>query len=134
MYFIEYMKNLIPKNLLKGLIIVIGTVIFGGVGYFFVKTANDSSQVMPQEEVSKNNVATTTEDASSLYLKEEIARKKQRDTDRNKCIADAERQYAEFTVQNPGCAGPGVLGARCLSIIPRVQENIDRCYFRFPNN
>ena len=115
--------------------IIVGILIVGSAGYLVVKKVNQPTQVIPSEEVIKNSSeesTTTVVDADSTYLKEEIARKKQRDTDRNKCIADAEAEYAKFKAQNPECVGN--LGTYCLSRVPKVRENIDRCYFRFPNN
>lgn len=81
---------------------------------------------------SSEESTTTAVDANSAFSKEEMARKMQRDADREKCIVDAGREYAQFSAQYPECLNK--LGSYCLARIPKVQENIDRCYFRFPNN
>lgn len=110
--------------------IIAGILIVGGAGYLVVKKVNKPTQVIPSEEVIKNSSEAST--TTAVDAAPETARKKQRDIDRNKCIADAEAEYAKFKAQNPECVGN--LGTYCLSRIPKVQENIDRCYFRFPNN
>lgn len=119
-------------NRSKLIAIIVGVFVIGSMLYFIAKRVNNSAQIISPQEVFKNSgkeSTTTAVDANSAFLEEEMTRKRQRDTDRKKCITDAEREYTEFSAQNPKC-----LGTRCLALMPRVQENIDRCYFRFPNN
>ncbi|MEK7555305.1 MAG: hypothetical protein AAB516_00570 [Patescibacteria group bacterium] len=115
--------------------IIASVLVVGSMGYFIAKRVNKSSQVIPSEEVLKNSnkesTTTTAVDANSAYLKEEMARKRQRDIDREQCIADAEREETE------ALAGGGMFAERALRTgrtVTPMKENIDRCYFRFPNN
>ena len=129
-----FANNIRPKALLKGLIIiVIGAIIFGGAGYFFVTRINNSSQVIPPEELVKNNGAdlptATPLDTNSIFLEDEMARKKQRDIDREKCVAN----IVNIELNDPGhqCKASALT---CATLRARVNEEIDGCYFRFPNN
>ena len=105
--------------------IIVGILVVGGVGYLVGKRVNGSVQVTPQKEMLKNSSeeSTTTKiDVDSIYLKEEMARKKQRDEDREKCIANVD--------QSP-CNGSLLT---CATIQSARKEEMDRCYFRFPND
>lgn len=113
--------------------IIVGVLVIGGVGYFFAKRTNNSSQVIaPEESLKKSNEESTTTpaiDANSIFLKEEIARKKQRDIDRGQCVTNV-AQY------NPNSCKASAL--TCATIRAREKERVnketDRCYFRFPAN
>lgn len=96
-----------------------------------LQEANKTPQEVAKQEVKTSGESTTTTavDVNSTYLKEEMARKRQRDADRKKCIADAEREYAEFESSTSSISA----FARA-KFQPNLKENIDRCYFRFPNN
>lgn len=113
--------------------IIAGILVVGGTGYLVVKKVNKSAQVIPSEEVLKNSneESTTTPavDTNSIFLKEEIARKKQRDADREKCIADVDRY------DGSNCKASALACATLrANAKEREDEEIDRCYFRFPNN
>lgn len=112
--------------------IIAGILVVGGAGYLVVKKVNKPAQVIQSEEVLKNNSkesATTVIDADSPYLKDEVARKKQRDDDREKCIAYVDRyDGSNCKASALTCA---TLQAKAKE---REDEEIDRCYFRFPNN
>lgn len=115
------------------IIVVIITIVFGTMGYFVAKMVSQPSQVVPTEEVFKNSSeeskTTPAVDANSIFLKEEMARKKQRDIDREQCIANVV-QY------DPNSCKASAL--TCATIRARekerVNEETDRCYFRFPTN
>ncbi len=113
--------------------IIAGILIVVAVGYIVAKRANNPEQVIPSEEVLKNSneESTTTPavDANSIFLKEEMARKKQRDIDREQCITSVV-QYDPNSCK--------VSALTCATIRARekerVNEETDRCYFRFPTN
>lgn len=113
--------------------IIAGVLVVGSTGYFIVRTVSNPSQATPPEGVLKNSneESTTTPvvDANSIFLKEEVARKKQRDIDREQCIANVV-QY------DPNSCKASAL--TCATIRARekerVNEETDRCYFRFPTN
>lgn len=114
--------------------IIAGILVVVGAGYIVAKKVNNPEQVIPSEEVLKNSneESTTTPavDANSIFLKEEIARKKQRDIDREQCIASVERERIK-------CKEDGSLFERraCRGADDtNSTEQIDRCYFRFPTN
>ena len=115
------------------IIITISAIILGAMGYFVAKRVNNPEQAIPSEEVLKNSneESTTTPavDANSIFLKEEAARKKQRDIDREQCIANVV-QYDSNSCKASALA--------CATIRARekerVNEETDRCYFRFPTN
>lgn len=112
--------------------IIAGILVVGSAGYLVVKKVNKPAQVIPSEEVLKNSSeesTTTAVDADSTYLKEETARKKQRDADREKCIADVDRY------DGSNCKASALACATLrANAKERENEEIDRCYFRFPNN
>lgn len=112
------------------IIAIISAIVFGTMGFFVAKRVNNPERTIPSEEVLKNsNEAPTTTpavDANPNILKEEAARKKQRDIDRKQCIADAEAKYAGL--QNSKISAYG------KSQLSSLTEDIDRCYFRFPTN
>lgn len=114
------------------IVIIAGILVVGGAGYLVVKKVNKPVQVIPSEEVLKNiseKSTTTAVDASSTYLKEEAVRKKQRDEDREKCIADVDRY------DGSNCKASALTCATLqANAKEREDEEIDRCYFRFPNN
>jgi len=116
------------------IIIIISAIVFGTMGYIVAKKVSNPEQAIPSEEVLKNSneESTTTPavDANSIFLKEEIARKKQRDIDREQCIASVERERIK-------CKEDGSLFERraCRGADDtNSTEQIDRCYFRFPTN
>ncbi len=119
--------------------IIAGVLIVGSMGYFFAKRTNNPSQIIAPEELLKksNGELTTTPvaDVNSIFLKEEMARKKQRDIDREQCIANAEREYDEYLANKRPCIEtPTETICPRRALAPPVEKNIDRCYFRFPTN
>ncbi|HAM95941.1 TPA: hypothetical protein DCP13_01790 [Candidatus Azambacteria bacterium] len=113
--------------------IIAGILVVVGAGYIVAKKVNNPEQVIPSEEVLKNSnedsTTTPAVDANSIFLKEEMARKKQRDIDREQCIASV-IQY------DPNSCKASAFS--CATIRARekerVNEETDRCYFRFPTN
>ena len=118
--------------------IIAGVLVVGSIGYFFAKRTNNPSQIITPEELLKKSEESTTmptADSTSLFLKEEMARKKQRDIDREQCIANAEREYDEYLADERPCTEtPTGVTCPARGFAPPVKENIDRCYFRFPTN
>lgn len=115
------------------IIVIISAIVFVTMGYFVAKIVSKPSTVVPSEEVLKNNSEESTTmpgvNDNSMFLKEETARKKQRDIDREQCIANVV-QY------DPNSCKASAL--TCATIRARekerVNEETDRCYFRFPTN
>ena len=111
--------------------IIAGILVVGGAGYIVTKRVNNPEQVIPSEEVLKNNnkesTTTPVADANSIFLKEEMARKRERDMNREKCIADVEQKYVGVRDSKISLYSKSV-------IMSGMPEDIDRCYFRFPNN
>src|SRR3990167_5569571 len=112
------------------IIIIISAIVFGTMGYIVAKKVSNPEQAIPSEEVLKNSneESTTTPamDTNSIFLKEEIARKKQRDADREKCIADVDRY------DGSNCKASALACATLrANAKEREDEEIDRCYFRF---
>ena len=113
--------------------IIAGILVIAGAGYIIAKRVNNPNQVIPSEELpkesNKESATTPAVDANSIFLNEEMARKKQRDTDREQCIANVV-QY------DPNSCKASAL--TCATIRARekerVNEETDRCYFRFPTN
>ena len=121
------------------IIVIVSAIVFSTMGYFVAKRVSNPEQAIPSEEVLKNSneESTTTPavDANSIFLKEEMARKKQRDIDREQCIANAEREYDEYLADERPCTEtPTGVTCPARGFAPPVKENIDRCYFRFPTN
>lgn len=116
------------------IIVIISAIVFGTMGYFVAKRVSNPEQVIPSEEMLKNSneelTTTPTVDANSVFLKEEMARKKQRDIDREKCIADVERERIKCKEDGSLLERRACRGADDTNSI----EQIDRCYFRFPTN
>ena len=115
------------------IIVIISAIVFVTMGYFVATMVNKQSKVFTPEEVLKNNSEESTTapaaDTGSVFLKEEAARKKQRDIDREQCIASVV-QYDPNSCKASAftCA---TIQAREKE---RVNEETDRCYFRFPTN
>ena len=111
--------------------IIAGILVVGGAGYIVTKRVNNPEQVIPSEEVLKNNnkesTTTPVADANSIFLKEEMARKRERDMNREKLSADVEQKYVGVRDSKISLYSKSV-------IMSGMPEDIDRCYFRFPNN
>lgn len=119
--------------------LIIGAVVLVIILFFVFSNKPVAKQTPDLQEQSVKEIKNSSEgsttnamDAQSAYLKEESARKKQRDIDREKCIADAEQKQAEQQAEFRQDPQNGLFTARAF--LSNVDEEIDRCYFRFPNN